>query len=131
VERVRPSIWISLRRSQVSSLVATLIDFGTLVFLVEVFKLWYVTATAIGAFVGAVTNFTFGRHWSFKATDGLVHHQVVKYSLISGTSLILNSLGVYFLTDGVGLKYTESKVVTAILIGLLFNFPLHRVYVFR
>lgn len=127
----RPGMFTSFTRSQISSIVATIVDFGTLVFLVEVVKLWYVPAVAIGAFLGAITNFIMGRHWSFMAVDGVARYQAIKYAVVSGGSLGLNCIGVYCFTDILGLKYVVSKVIIALLVGVFFNFPLHRNYVFR
>lgn len=127
----RPSLWTSFKRSQLSSFIATAADFGVLVGLVEILGIWYVTATAIASFVGAVTNFTLGRHWSFGATHGKFHGQALRYSIVSGCSLLLNSLGVYFLTDFMEFQYVTSKIVTSFLVGILFNFPMHRAFVFR
>ena len=127
----RPSFWSSFGRSQVASLSATFVDFGTLVFCVEILHVWYVAATAIGAFLGAVTNFMIGRNWSFQARLGGLHHQAGRYALVSFGSLLLNSGGVYLLTEYGRLPYPVSKAVTALLVGFVFNFPLHRNYVFR
>lgn len=127
----KPQLLVSFGRSQVASLTATAVDFGTLVLLVEAFRIWYVGATAFGAFVGAVTSFTFGRHWCFEAFSGPLWRQASRYAAVSGVSLLLNSGGVFVLTDFGGLKYTASKVVTALLVGVFFNFPLHRSFVFR
>jgi putative flippase GtrA len=127
----RPSGVTSFTRSQFASLAATGVDFGTLVACVEWLRVWYVAATAIGACLGAVTNFLLGRHWTFEARHGQVHHQAWKYALVSGGSLLLNSAGVYAFTDGLGLKYMVSKLITAFLVGVLYNFPLHRGFVFR
>jgi putative flippase GtrA len=121
---------VSLRRSQIASLVATIVDFTTLVFLVEVAHVWYVAATATGAFAGAIVNFVLGRHWSFKAEDDRLRSQAVRYAAVSAGSLVLNSLGVYLLTEYAGFHYTLSRALTAVLVGVLFNFPLHRRFVF-
>lgn len=132
------SIATSFTRSQISSLTATLVDFSILVFLVEICGLWYVTSTALGAFAGAVTNFLMGRHWSFRKTvnpdmtvNRELHAQIFKYALVSGASLGLNSFGVYVFTEHFGLMYAVSKMIVALLIGIFFNFPLHRSFVFR
>ncbi len=127
----RPSVLASFTRSQVTSLAATLADFGVLIFLVEVLGIWYVLATAFGALAGAVTSFLAGRHWSFEAASGALRGQALRYSLVSGLSLLLNTSGVYLFTDLVGLPYVASKALIAFLVGVFFNFPLHRHFVFR
>ena len=129
--RGQPPLLTSLRRSQIASLTATLIDFGTMVFLTEVAGLWYVAATASGAFVGAVVNFFLGRHWSFTAGHQPIHGQFLRYAIVSAMSLALNTLGVYLLTEYLNLHYTLSRAIIAVAVALLFNFPLHRRFVFR
>jgi putative flippase GtrA len=129
--RLRPPLMVSLRRSQIASLTATLVDFSSLIFLVEIGHVWYVAATATGAFLGALINFILGRHWSFVANDEAVRGQAIRYAAVSAVSLLLNSLGVYLLTDYLKIHYVISKVIIAFLVGILFNFPLHRSFVFR
>jgi putative flippase GtrA len=126
-----PPFMVSLRRSQVASLTATCVDFGTMVFLTEVAGVWYVAATAAGAFVGAVVNFFLGRHWTFTADHEAIHGQVVRYAVVSAVSLGLNTAGVYLLTDYAHLHYALSRAIVAISVSLLFNFPLHRHFVFN
>jgi putative flippase GtrA len=121
---------VSLRRSQIASLTATVVDFVCLIFLVEMAHVWYVVATAIAAFLGALVNFMLGRHWSFTANHQAFRGQAFRYAVVSALSLVLNSLGVYLLTEYLDLHYAMSKLITAVLVGLLFNFPLHRGFVF-
>lgn len=121
----------SFKRSQVAALIATAVDFGSLVFFVEVIKIWYVAATAMGAFLGALTNFTLGRIWSFEAKEGAISEQALKYFMVSLGSLLLNSAGVWLITEWLHFHYQLSKIVTAIAVGVFFNFPLQRWYVFK
>lgn len=123
--------WKSFGRAQVASFAATVVDFGVLFLATEVGRVWYVYSTGFGAFLGAVTNFVLNRHWSFEVAHVEWGPQAGRYAVVSAGSLGLNMLGVYIFTDGFGLKYGLSKAVTAILVGLLFNFPLHRRYVFK
>ena len=126
----KASFWVSFSRAQAASVAATLVDFGLLVLLVEGTGLWYVAATALGAFAGAITNFTLNRHWSFGAAGDEWGGQALRYALVSGGSLGLNILGVFLLTDGLGSPYAASKAITALLVGWFFNYPLHRGFVF-
>jgi putative flippase GtrA len=126
----QPPLLVSLRRSQVAALIATVVDFSTMISLIEFAGVWYVAATAAGAFVGAVVNFFLGRHWSFTAGHQPIHGQFARYAIVSAVSLALNTLGVYLLTDYAGFHYTISRAITAVSVALLFNFPLHRRFVF-
>ncbi|MFL5812636.1 MAG: GtrA family protein [Bdellovibrionia bacterium] len=127
----RRSLLGSFSRSQVASAAATLIDFVLLFFLAEVCHVWYVAATAAGALAGAVTNFVMNRQWSFLATDQHWSNQAKRYALVSGGSLLLNSGGVYLMTESLHVHYSVSVVVISFMVGWAFNFPMQRHYVFR
>lgn len=128
---VRVPFWVSFGRAQLASIAATVVDFGTLFFATEILGVYYVISTGLGAFLGAITNFIVNRFWSFEATHVSMGPQAFRYGMVSLGSLGLNMLGVYAFTEHLGLKYGFSKVITALLVGLLFNFPLHRRYVFK
>jgi putative flippase GtrA len=121
---------VSLGRSQIASLIASAVDFGALILLVQVGRMWYVAATALGAGLGAFINFLLGRHWSFAAVEQVVRDQALRYAAVAAISLVLNSLTVYLFTAYWNIHYAISRIIAAVLIGLLFNFPLHRRFVF-
>lgn len=129
--RQRPSFLASFSKSQVSSAIATGLDFGLLFSLTEIAHVWYVASVACGALVGAVANFILNRHWSFEATHGHARHQALRYAVVSGGSLILNTFGVWAMTEYLKIHYSISVVTISILVGFFFNFPLQRSYVFR
>lgn len=127
----------SFKRSQLAALAATLIDFGTLFTCVEILKIWYVAAVAFGAFLGAIGNFLLSRHWVFHGHFDRAHshhtwdRQARRYVVVSAGSLLLNTILVWALTESFGLAYGYSKVIIAVLVGVLYNFPMHRTIVFR
>jgi putative flippase GtrA len=126
-----PSFLGSFSRAQVSSGIATVLDYGVLFLFTEIFHVWYVLATAAGALIGAVANFLINRHWSFRASHGHLTRQAKRYFVVSGLSLLLNTAGVYAVTELVHVHYALSVVVVSLAVGILFNFPLHRHYVYR
>ncbi|MCM2324051.1 MAG: GtrA family protein [Oligoflexia bacterium] len=128
---MRRNFLASFSRSQLSASAATAADFGILFTLVELFGVWYVLATALGTASGAITNFLLNRHWSFQATEARWDLQAAKYAQVAFGSMLLRSGGVYVATDLLGLHYSVSVVSVSLLVGFLFNFPLHRYYVFR
>lgn len=129
--RVRPHVLVAFSRSQLASAAATIVDFGLLFSLVELLRVWYVAATAIGSLAGAVTNFLLNRHWSFAATHGRWDRQAIRYAIVSFTSMVLNSMGVWFTTEFFKLHYGISVLIVSLLVGFFFNFPLHREFVFK
>lgn len=122
-------------KAQVSAGVATAADYGVIFFAAEVLHVWYVAAVALGALIGAVTNFVMNRRWSFKGGfDHQLsrwHGQAYRYALVSAGSLLLNTGGVWLVTEGLKLHYAISVFAVSITVGVLFNYPLHRNYVFR
>lgn len=109
---------------------ATVVDFTTLVCLVEYAHVYYVIATACGAFVGAVTNFTLNKYWAFKPGDRKLASQGLRYALVSGCSLALNTGLVFCFTEFGHLRYLYSKMIAALAVGWGWNYPLHRYFVF-
>ena len=97
----------------------------------EALHVWYVISVAAGALAGAIVNFLLNRHWSFEASHGLMRRQARRYTLVSAGSLLLNTGGTWALTEYGRIHYGISVVIAALAVGFLFNFPLHRGYVFR
>ncbi len=123
--------WKSFYRSQFASIVATGADFFITIFFTEIFKIWYVISNACGAFTGAVISFLLGRNWAFNRKHDKWHWQAVRYAITSFLSMILNTGGVWLITEFLGIQYVISKVMVAILVGVFFNFPMFRYFVFK
>lgn len=122
----------TLLRSQATAALATVVDMGSLVILVEISQIHYVGATALGALAGAFTNYAANRLWAFDdAHPAPVPGQMARYGAVSAVSLILNTAGVFLFTDLLGLRYLLSKIITAIAVSVAWNYPMHRFYVFR
>lgn len=128
---MKKSLIISFLRYQVAAIIATMVDFLVLIFLTEIIAVWYVESTAIGALCGAITNFIICRYWAFANSSNHLTNQIVKYLLVSAGSLILNTLFVYLLTDYAGYNYTVSKIITAIVVAIFYNFTLQKYVVFK
>lgn len=118
-------------KSQITAILATIVDFVVLFILVEFLQIWYVSAAAIAAFCGAVTGFSLGRHWAFIAKYDKWHQQALRYVIVAVGSMALNTIGIYVITDGLNFHYMTSKVVISIVVAIGFNYPLHKYYVFK
>ena len=119
-----------LSQHQLSSLVATGVDYVIMIACVSLFGLSPVVGTVIGAMCGAVTSFTLGRRWVFDARRGDLRGQALRYAMVSAVSLCCNAGGEWLLLR-VGLQYVLARVVTSIVVGIGWNFPMHRHFVFR
>jgi putative flippase GtrA len=120
-----------LVKHQAGAAAATLLDFGLMIGTVEVGLLRPVAATAVGAASGGIANFVLGRRWIFHARAGGLAPQALRYALVSIGSLVLNSVGVHVAIGPLGLRYVLARCIVAVLVGVGWNFPLHRYFVFR
>lgn len=128
---VKVPFFTSFFRSQASSAVSTVFDFGSFGLLYYVFGVYYALASAIGNIFGAIVSFYLGRNWAFKRQDGKLSHQAVKYAVTSILSAIINTSGVIFLTENFGIEPTYSKAIVALLVGATFNFLMFRYFVYK
>lgn len=106
-------------------------DYSVLFTLTEIFHVWYVISTACGALSGAITNFILNRHWTFHATDGNLSGQAIRYTLVATGSLLLNTSGVYLLTEGTRIHYAFSVIFVGLTVATVYNYPLQRFFVYR
>jgi len=118
-------------KAQLSAQVATLVDFTVSLLLKEVFGMWYVWASFLGALSGGLMNCMVNYRWVFDA-DGLKKKNVVvKYFVVWTGSILLNTLGTYLLTELSQQYFLFAKAVVAVSVGLLWNYQLQRLFVYR
>lgn len=117
-------------RSSVTSLFTTALDFATLTGLVEGLGVDYVLATWLGTVVGSLSNFTINRLWAFDARDRPQSGQFLRFLVAQAGSSLWQTLGVWCLTHFLGIPYLASKVITATLVYLVWNYPMNRWFVF-
>jgi len=128
--RIRHELWMFCK-AQLSAQVATLVDFTVSLLLKEVFGMWYVWASFLGALSGGLMNCMVNYRWVFDA-DGLKKKNVVvKYFVVWTGSILLNTLGTYLLTELSQQYFLFAKAVVAVSVGLLWNYQLQRLFVYR
>ncbi len=118
-------------RAVLVSIVATWTDYIVSLSLHHAMKVDEVISTSLGSFCGAVVSFYFNRLWAFKSKDGKLTEQAIKYLLVLGLSVLLNSLGVYLLIQTTNLPFIAERVIVTIVVGLLVNYQLFKRFVFK
>jgi len=126
--------WVSeawkFAKAQVSAGAATFVDWALLSATIAA-GVHYLVAVAIGAVAGAVTDFSIKRHWVFEARAGMVGAQAWRYAAVSLLSLAWNELLSFAAVDGLGLPKIPGVIAASILVGAVWNYPMHRLFVFR
>jgi putative flippase GtrA len=115
----------------VVAILATGVDFIVYYGLTEVFSVHYTIANIFGPICGGITGFLLGRYWAFASTEAKAISQAPRYLLVMGASMLLNYGGLALLVELLNVPHQIGKVLIAILVGVAFNFPLHRKFVFK
>jgi len=121
---------ITFLKANTSSLLASATDFLLTVLLVQFAGCNVVLAAAAGTIAGGVINFLVNRHWVFRQEEERAARQMGKYALVWMGNLALNTGGVYVLVNMAGLHYVLSKVLTALVVAFLYNYPMQKNFVF-
>lgn len=127
---VKTTNFFTYLRSQFVALTATASDFALTIFLKEIIGIWYLSAVGFGAAVGALVAFWLNRNWVFKSKRNSVRIQAFRYAVVAAGSWVLNTGGVYLLTESLDISYLYSKIIVSILIGLSYNYILAKRFVF-
>jgi putative flippase GtrA len=113
-----------------ASIAATCADYLVMISCVELLGFSPVAATPLGAMSGAVTNFTLGRRFTYKATTVPAQSQAWRYALVSAASLGLNTGGEYLFNHMLGIQYLLARVISSVIVSNAWNYPMQRYFVF-
>jgi putative flippase GtrA len=91
----------------------------------------YATAIAVEAVLGAATDFFVKRRFVFRTRHAPVDRQMVRYAVTSLLSLALNEGTANILVERVRMHPAPGALAAALVVGLLWNYPMHRFFVFR
>lgn len=140
----RRAAWVFFK-AQLSAQVASLVDFLITIFLVKQFGLFYLYATFLGSVVGGIVNCIINYEWVFHAANCKKTHIALKYLVVWGGSILLNTWSTFALTEWLmsmtwvnGLLgyyiddvFILAKIIVAVLVAFFWNYHLQRVFVYR
>lgn len=126
---------ITLSKAQVSAFTGGLVDYMVMIFFTEFFHFHYIISIAIGGFIGAVVNFSLNKSWTFHKKEipykDSLFKQLLKFIAVVINSIVLKAVGTYGITTYLGLDYKISRILTDIVVSLVFNYHLQKYWVFR
>ncbi|MGR9108871.1 MAG: GtrA family protein [Gammaproteobacteria bacterium] len=109
--------------------IATAVHYLILITLVQGLGANPVWASGIGFVIGATFNYVLNYRFTFRS-NAKHRHAVVKFLLVAGLGLVLNSLAMLVFIVHLGLFYLLAQVLATSLV-LLWNFLGNRLWVFR
>jgi putative flippase GtrA len=115
---------------QAASILGSIVDYGTTVIGVEIFHCWYLLANLAGNICGGAAQFILCRKWAFKAGQGKMRIQAIKFILVFIGNIILSAAGIYLFTHYLRINYIVSKTITSVLLGVSYNYYMQKKYVF-
>jgi putative flippase GtrA len=122
-------------KAQLSAFIGGIVDYFIMIFITEVFGIHYTISIGISGVIGAIVNFSLNRRWSFRSKNLNYKHsptiQVSRFVLVVINSIILKSAGTYLFTTWLKIDYKISRIITDIIVSLVFNYTLQRHWVFR
>jgi putative flippase GtrA len=110
---------------------STALDYGMTVFLTEVTGVMYVLSSAIGLVSGGTANYLINKNWVFERRGGKDRRAALLYMLVWMLNLLMNTLGLFILTDKVRIDYRISKILTSVVVGALLSYFAQKNIVFR
>jgi putative flippase GtrA len=122
-------------KAQVSALLGGFVDYVLMISVTEILGVHYVISIAIGGIAGAAVNFSLNRKWTFHKKDQAYlnsgRNQISKFLLVLMNSIMLKSSGTYFFTAFMGIDYKISRLMTDLIVSMVFNFTLQKFWVFK
>lgn len=122
---------ITFLKANISSSIASFIDYLVTILLVNFFRVDVVIASTTGTVCGGILNFLIGRNWVFQSKKRKASQQAARYGLVWGGNLVLNTGGMYFLTKVLEVHYVISKLFVSLIVGFCYNYTLQKKFVFK
>ena len=118
-------------KAESSAILASAADFGLTIFLVRALGVWYARASFFGALMGGIVNCYVNYRWVFDKQKQRKPFIALKYLFVWSFSILFNTAGTCFFTVLSGMNFIIVKAVVAIIVAILWNFQMQRVFVFR
>ena len=118
-------------KAQLSAFVGGLVDYGVMVFCVEILLINLKSSIVVGGLIGAVINFSINKYWTYQSKKPSLTSQLLKFYIVVAGSIYLKSNGTFFLTHALHIDYKITRIMVDLVVSVGFNFMLQKYWVFR
>lgn len=122
---------LTFGKAETSAIVASAVDFSLSFFLVQAVGTWYALASFFGALAGGIINCYVNYQWVFDKQEQRKPYLMLKYFVVWSISILLNTSGTWFFTELSGVNFIIIKAIVAIIVAILWNYQMQRIFVFR
>ena len=122
---------ITFGKAQVSASIASVVDFAVTIILAQLVGLWYGYSTFIGALIGGIVNCIINYKWVFHPDELKKRRMAMRYLMVWGLSIFLNTSGTLALTEATGFSFIIVKAIVAFIVAILWNYQMQRLFVFK
>jgi putative flippase GtrA len=122
-------------KAQFSAFICGMCDYVIMILLTELAGLHYTVSIAVACTLGAIMNFSVNKIWTFSSKSNAykfsLPQQLWRFLFVVVSSIGLKMLGTYLLTQFMHIDYKISRIVTDMLVSVLYNYMLQRYWVFK
>jgi len=126
----RPANWLQLVQFAIVGASGFAVNLVVYTLLVKNLGVEYLIAEAAAWIIAGVNNFIWNRHWTFKAREGQIHAQAIRFLLVSLAALGINEIVLRLLVESGGLDKVLAEAV-ALAAATPFNFLGNKLWSFR
>lgn len=126
----RPDNWIQLIRFAIVGGSGFAVNLLVYALSVHTLGIEYHVAAAAAWIIAGINNFVWNRHWTFKAREGQVHVQAMRFLIVSLAALAFNEVVLTLLIEAGGLNEVAGQVL-ALAASTPVNFLGNKLWSFR
>jgi len=126
----KPANWLQLVRFGLVGGVGFFVNLAVYAFFVHVAGVDYRVAAVLAWLVAVANNFILNRHWTFDASDGLVHFQAIRFLAVSLIAFAFSLLLLTLFVEGAGLPKVHSQAL-AVAAATPLNFVGNKLWSFK
>jgi putative flippase GtrA len=118
-------------KAQLSAFIGGVFDYLIMIFITEVFGIFYSFSIIISGILGAVVNFSLNRYWAFQSIEASSKTQLRKFVFVVLGSVALKSSGTFLFTETLHIDYKITRIMVDAVVSIGFNFTLQKYWVFK